>query len=122
VSSEHPIGQVSDFPDGSSRIYVIDGSEVGVYRQGEDFYAYENTCAHAGGPVCEGFVLGKVEPVLEPDKTIEGERFSSDELHIVCPWHGYEFALKTGKCVSDRRLRLKRYSVTRSGDELYVVL
>ena len=30
-------------------------------------------------------------------------------MHFVCPWHGYEYDLKTGECAADRRLRLKSY-------------
>jgi len=49
-----------------------------------------------------------------------GQRFS-DEVHFVCPWHGYEYDLKTGECAADRRLRLKTYQVVRRGEDIYVV-
>jgi nitrite reductase/ring-hydroxylating ferredoxin subunit len=29
--------------------------------------------------------------------------------------------MKTGECVSDRKLKLRRYKVVQKGDELYVV-
>jgi nitrite reductase/ring-hydroxylating ferredoxin subunit len=121
-STQFAIGRISDFVDSEPRIFLIDGAEVGVYRHGDEFFAYENTCAHQGGPVCEGLLLGKVEAVLEADKTVHRERFSEAELHIICPWHGYEFAMETGACVSDRRLKLRKYQVTKSGDELYVAV
>ena len=73
------------------------------------FYAYQNLCVHQGGPACEGIIMHKVEDVLGPDRTWHGQKFSGDEVHFVCPWHGYEYDLKTGECAADRRLRLKAY-------------
>ena len=43
------------------------------------------------------------------------------KLHFVCAWHGYEYDMKTGECVSDRRLKLRKYKVVQKGDEVYVV-
>jgi len=47
--------------------------------------------------------------------------FSETEMHFVCPWHGYEYDMKTGECVSDRRLKLRRYKVVEKEDGVYVV-
>jgi nitrite reductase/ring-hydroxylating ferredoxin subunit len=43
-------------------------------------------------------------------------------VNFVCPWHGYEYDIKTGECAADRRLRLKKYKVVRKGDEIYVAV
>ena len=42
-------------------------------------------------------------------------------MHFVCPWHGYEYDLKTGACMGDRKLKLKKFDVVRRGDDIYVV-
>jgi nitrite reductase/ring-hydroxylating ferredoxin subunit len=67
-------------------------------------------------------VLGKVEAVLGADKGLIRERFSEAEVHLICPWHGYEYDLATGECVADRRRRLRRFDVVEKGDEIYVVV
>jgi nitrite reductase/ring-hydroxylating ferredoxin subunit len=41
---------------------------------------------------------------------------------IVCPGHGYEFDLRTGRCTHDPGLELRRYPITLVGDELWVDL
>lgn len=41
---------------------------------------------------------------------------------LVCPGHGYGFDLRTGKCRHDPMLSLRRYKVTRTGDEVWVDL
>jgi nitrite reductase/ring-hydroxylating ferredoxin subunit len=50
-----------------------------------------------------------------------GLYFSEKDLNFVCPWHGYEYDMKTGECISDRKLKLKRYEVVQKGDDIYVV-
>jgi nitrite reductase/ring-hydroxylating ferredoxin subunit len=118
--AEKLVGKVSEFKDGDRRIVFLGDHEIGVFRENGAFYAYSNYCLHQGGPACEGLTIAKVEERIMPDKTSKGLYFSDTELHFVCPWHGYEYDLKTGECVSDRRLRLRKYEVIEKGDEVYV--
>jgi nitrite reductase/ring-hydroxylating ferredoxin subunit len=118
---ERLVAKISEFKDGERRIVMAGAIEVGVFRHDGRFYAYSNYCVHQGGPACEGLVIAKVEERILPDKTSRGLYFSDTEMHFVCPWHGYEYDLKTGECVADRRLRLKKYELIEKGDELYVV-
>jgi nitrite reductase/ring-hydroxylating ferredoxin subunit len=114
------VAKATDLPDGERRIVEHAGEEIGVFHWQGAFYAYRNLCVHQGGPACEGIIMHKVEDVLGPDRTWHGQKFS-DEVHFVCPWHGYEYDLKTGECAADRRLRLKTYPVVRRGEDIYVV-
>jgi nitrite reductase/ring-hydroxylating ferredoxin subunit len=41
---------------------------------------------------------------------------------IVCPGHAYEFDLRTGRCLHDAALELRRYPVTIVGDDVWVDL
>ena len=115
------VSRIDDFAEGDRRIVFHGGLEIGVFHWRGNFYAYENLCLHQGGPCCEGVIMHKVEDVLAPDKTWLGQKFSADEAHFVCPWHGYEYDIRTGECVGNRKLRLKSFEVLRRGDELYVV-
>jgi nitrite reductase/ring-hydroxylating ferredoxin subunit len=119
--AEQLVGKVSEFKDGDRRIVIMGDLEIGVFRHEGKFYAYRNLCVHQGGPACEGLIIAKVEERIMPDKTSRGLYFSDTEMHFVCPWHGYEYDLKTGECVADRRLRLRKYEVVERGDEVYVV-
>ncbi len=116
------VGTTSQFADGDRRIVAHDGVEIGVFCWQGRFYAYRNLCLHQGGPACEGLIMHKVEDVLAPDRTFQGQRFSPDEVHFVCPWHGYEYDLRTGECAADRRLRLRSYPVVLRGEEIYVAV
>ena len=114
------VAKEAELPDGERRIVAHEGTEIGVFRWEGKLYAYQNLCVHQGGPACEGIIMHKVEDVLGPDRTWHGQKFS-DEVHFVCPWHGYEYDLRTGECAADRRLRLKSYSVVQRGEDIYVV-
>lgn len=118
--AEQFVGKKSQFTDGERRIVNLGDDEVGVFRHEGSFYAYTNYCLHQGGPVCEGLTIAKVEERILPDKTSRGLYFSETDMHFVCPWHGSEYNIKTGECVSNRKLKLRKYDVIERGDDVYV--
>ncbi len=109
--AEKFVGKASEINDGDRRIVFLGDREVGVFKDKGQFYAYSNTCLHQGGPACEGLIIAKVEERIMPDQTSRGMYFSDTELHFVCPWHGYEYDLRTGEFVGDRRQKLRKYQV-----------
>ena len=102
-----------------SRIFKIGVLEVGVFRQGEKVIAWENRCPHAGGPVCQGKVYQKVEEVLGDNRTSQGLRFTQTR-QIVCPWHGFEFDLVTGRHPGDPKMRLRAVDASVRDGKVYV--
>ncbi len=115
------VGKTSEFKDGDKKIVPNGKTEIGVYFVKGEWYAYQNLCAHQGGPACEGLLMAKVEEVIAEDKTYKGMRFNHDELHIVCPWHGWEYDITSGEMVADRNFRLRKYDVDIRGEEIYVL-
>jgi nitrite reductase (NADH) small subunit len=115
-------GKVIEFKDGDRRIVSTTQGEIGVLRIGDEFVAYNNVCPHQGGPICEGMLIHKVEEVIAPDRTFHGFRFSPETLHLVCPWHSWEFDVRTGACAGDGKHRLRRYRVTERDGEVFVLI
>jgi len=115
------VAKIVDLPEGERKIVQHGAHDIGVFHWGGQFYAYANMCLHQGGPACEGLIIAKVEEKIAPDRTSKGMYFSDTETHFVCPWHGYEYDIKTGECVSDRKLKLRKYKVVQKGDEVYVI-
>ena len=113
--------KASDFGDGDRRIVKTAKGDIGVFHHRGEYYAYSNTCVHSGGPACEGVMIPRVLDVISEDRTYQGQIFSEEEMHFVCPWHGYEYELKTGECVGNRKLKLRSYSVVRRGDDIFVI-
>jgi nitrite reductase/ring-hydroxylating ferredoxin subunit len=121
VKSGILVGKTAEFNDGDKKIVSRGNGEIGVYYIKGGWYAYQNMCPHQGGPACEGLTMAKVEAVIAPDKTAHGHRFNHDEMHIVCPWHGWEFKLADGMSCADRNFRLRKYDVEVRGGEVYVL-
>jgi nitrite reductase/ring-hydroxylating ferredoxin subunit len=119
-TTRYRIGSTRLVPEDGGLLARVGAHEIGVFRFEGGFRAYENVCLHQGGPVCTGVVIGKVEQVLRDDKTVAFERESTEELHLICPWHGWEYDLATGECATDRRRRLRSFELEVVDDELFV--
>ncbi len=115
-------GRVSDLADGQRILLDVDGREVFVFEREGRFYAFQNVCPHMGGPVGEGILMGKVEAVLGEHRETVRERFSKAEIHLVCPWHGWEFDIETGLCAAwPTKYGIRRYEAVQRGEDVYVV-
>jgi nitrite reductase/ring-hydroxylating ferredoxin subunit len=115
------VGVKEDVLEGGRVVVDVEGTEVGIFRLDGRLYAWENRCMHAGGPVCQGKLMNRVVERLDAEKRSLGDDFS-DELHIVCPWHGYEYDVRTGEHPADSRLRLRRVDVEEQEGEILVRL
>jgi nitrite reductase/ring-hydroxylating ferredoxin subunit len=116
------IGRADAFPDPGRKVVEVDGIAVGVFRRNGVFTAYENVCPHMGGPVCRGRIIARVEERIADDKTSLGFAFSKDQENIVCPWHGYEFDIDTGRHQGNPRVRLTPVKVAVVEGDLVVTL
>lgn len=112
----------AELQDGNVRIVRQERFEIGVYRHEGAYYAYRNHCLHQGGPACEGVLRPRVIDIYAPDKTYVSQAYDKDDPHIVCPWHGWEYKLKTGECAPDPSLKLKSYKVTQKDGGIYVIV
>ena len=79
---EVEVAPAGEFPPGSSKLVVAGpGVYVGVYNCGGKLYAIEDRCSHDDGPLCEG-------------------DWDEDRCCVVCPRHGSQFELSTGRPIS----------------------
>ena len=118
--AEFFVAKSSEMKDGDRRIVTAGRREIGVFHKDGDYFAYSNVCLHQGGPACEGMLTANIVDVFGEDRTYQGQVFG-DEMHFVCPWHGYEYDIKTGECIGDRKQKLRKFEVVRRGDDIYVV-
>lgn len=110
-----------EIADGSVRIVNAGRLEIGVIRQADRYYAYRNLCPHQGGPACEGLRMPGVRALIE-NGIFHGQTFDEEDMHIVCPWHGYEFHLADGRNVCDPKIGLQRFDVVQRDGAVYVVV
>lgn len=69
----------ADLPENELRQVSVENTPVVIVRRGDNVYALANTCAHLGGPLAEGRL--------------------TDQITVICPWHGSEYKLESGKLV-----------------------
>ena len=73
------VGQTGDFPAGSLKRVRVGNDDVVVANVSGTLYAITASCTHRGGPLDEGELRGSL---------------------VICPWHGGQFDLATGKVIS----------------------
>lgn len=113
---------VDEIPEGGRKVVSCDGTEVGVFRVDGELYAWYNNCAHMRGPICQGRIYKRVLEPLGANQTVREMKFSDEHTHIVCPWHGLEFDLKTGLHPGSAKHRLRKVNLEIKDGEVYVVL
>ena len=77
----------------------VDPEEVALARVGDDFYATQQHCIHLQGPLGEGWLEGCV---------------------LTCPWHGWEYDVRTGENTFDLAIKLQTYEVEIQDGEIRV--
>ena len=108
------VAELGDLPVGARRIIDAAGKSIGVFNTGSQIVAVLNLCPHAFAPVCHGQLNGTTLP-SQPGEFIWGRQ---NEI-LRCPWHGWEFDLHSGQCLTDRR-RLRRFPVVIRDAAIYV--
>jgi nitrite reductase/ring-hydroxylating ferredoxin subunit len=116
------VGRAADFAGGARRIVTVGDVEIGVVGHEGEFFAYQNLCVHQGGPACEGRIVGQVVDRFDADGNYRGQEFDARRPHLVCPWHGYEYDLRTGEYVVDRSRGLRKFETVLEGDDVYVLV
>ena len=77
-----------------------------VFNLGGDLHAIRNKCPHKGGPLGRG----RVRPRVGSSGVSEWTYVREGEV-IKCPYHQWEFDIRTGQALDDARLRAKTYRV-----------
>jgi nitrite reductase (NADH) small subunit len=96
------VARTEEVPVGHGTLVETGGQPVAVFNAGGGrFYACGALCPHEEGPLNEGWLEGDL---------------------VVCPWHGYDFELETGRCRVDPELSIPVYRVKVDGDAIEVDL
>jgi nitrite reductase/ring-hydroxylating ferredoxin subunit len=97
---KYVIAPAADIPEGGRLITTINGRSVGIFNVGGEFHALLNRCPHMGAELCRGSLVGRFEA------DAPGElRFDPAAAMVQCPWHGWEYDIRTGQSYFDSRVR-----------------
>lgn len=115
--NKYVVGKTSEIQEKLKKIVEVKGIEVGVFYVDGSYYAWRNICPHAGAPVCKGNVCGTRMPSM-----VYEYEYGQDQQILRCPWHGWEFNLKTGEHLVDPTVKLRGYPVEVDGKDVCVLI
>lgn len=113
------VGKSDSFSSDQIKVIEVKGQEIGIARLPDGaLRAVLNRCPHKGAPICRGFTAG-VWDAKEPGQlTLDESR-----TVVVCPWHGFEYDLRSGIEVCWKRpSRLRLYPIEEENGEVFVTL
>jgi len=84
------VAQVSDLQPGAGKVVMVKDRAIALFNVDGTFYAIDNICLHRGGPLGEGELEGCV---------------------VTCPWHGWQYDVKTGMSETNPAIKVKTYEV-----------
>lgn len=105
--AKYVVATTDEIPPGSRKLIELAGRSIGVFNINGEFFALRNRCPHQGGPLCEGKLSGLME-APRPGQY----KYSRPNEILRCPWHGWEFDLRTGQSWFDpAKTRVRKYPV-----------
>jgi 3-phenylpropionate/trans-cinnamate dioxygenase ferredoxin subunit len=103
--SRHVVAAVGEIPPGGRKRVTVKGRPIAVFNIKGEFFGVLDRCPHQGGPLAEGTLCGLVE-AEEPGRY----RYSRAGEILRCPWHGWEFDIRTGESWCEpSRIAVKNY-------------
>ena len=118
TSRSHDLGAAVDFAPGRLCRVEVEGRALLILRQGEEVFALRDLCPHQGAPLSAGQVGGTPLPCRPGEEMVYGR---VGEV-LTCPWHGWEFDLRTGQALANPKARVRVYPVRQAGDRLLIEL
>jgi nitrite reductase (NADH) small subunit len=95
------IASVRDCPAGQCRELVVEGRVIALSNVAGTLFALDGICPHQGGPLGKGLLDGCV---------------------LTCPWHGWQFDVRTGQHQANPSIRHPSIPVRVEGDDVFADL
>ncbi|MDP4595079.1 MAG: Rieske (2Fe-2S) protein [Beijerinckiaceae bacterium] len=114
-AARHVVAKAADIAIGERLAVTIANREIAVFNVKGEFFALANRCPHEGGPLCGGLISG-----IALSDGPNQYRIARKGEFIRCPWHGWEFDIKTGQSWCDpKSVRARQFNVhVTAGNEL----
>ena len=91
--------KIGDVPPGTIREFQVEGKAIALANVNGQFHAIDNTCIHRGGPLADGLLNGTM---------------------VTCPWHGWEYDVRTGRVGQNPAAGVACYPVELRGEDVFV--
>jgi nitrite reductase/ring-hydroxylating ferredoxin subunit/multimeric flavodoxin WrbA len=94
---------LSELPNNSQKIVPLGPHKVALFHYNNEISALANACLHKAGPLGLGLVENKY-----------------DGLYVTCPWHGWEYNIKTGSAPPGYKDQQAVFEVKVEGDDVLI--
>ncbi|MPY96023.1 MAG: Rieske 2Fe-2S domain-containing protein [Acidimicrobiia bacterium] len=103
--ARHVVAPLSDLPPGQRKVVNVGGRSVVVLNIDDELFALLDRCPHQGASFAGGVLCGLVE------SDVPGSYQLSRQGEILrCPWHGWEFDVRTGQSWCEpSKIKVRRY-------------
>ncbi|MDF1856180.1 Rieske (2Fe-2S) protein [Pseudooceanicola sp.] len=108
MAEKHVVAKVADFADTDRKLVEVKGRPIVIFKLGEEWFGMLNRCPHQGGSLCAGHLISQVDSDRPGDY-----RLSRRGEILRCPWHGWEFDIRTGEaCARPGKFRARPVGVS----------
>ena len=95
------VASLAELAPGSAKAVQVTGKTIALFNVGGAIYATAGECLHQGGPLAEGELVGEV---------------------VICPWHQWEYNVRTGELAGDSALKVATYPVRIEGNDILIAV
>ena len=95
------VARVEDVHPGTVKHVRAGEEEIALANVGDTYYATQGQCIHLQGPLGDGGLDGSV---------------------LTCPWHGWQYDVRTGLNEFDHAIQLRTYEVRVEDGQIQVAV
>lgn len=95
----HRVAAIDEIPERGGIAVDVGEKRIALFRKDGEVFALDETCPHRGGPLHSGVL---------------------DREVVLCPWHQWQFDLRTGCSPVNPLSRVKVYPVQLDGADVWL--
>jgi 3-phenylpropionate/trans-cinnamate dioxygenase ferredoxin subunit len=104
----HVVARADEIPPGARKLVAIGERSIVILNVRGELFALSDKCPHKGGSLSKGKLTGAVTSAAPGCY-----EYSRPQEILRCPWHGWEFDVRTGRSWCDpQKMRLMNYAVS----------
>ena len=92
---------LQELPPGGAKEVEFEGRVYAIFNVDGQISAIDGICPHQGGPLADGALEGTT---------------------VTCPWHGWQFDVRTGKTPLGPKIKQAVYEVKIEGQDVMVAV
>ena len=94
--AKHVVAAAADVPPGTRKLVNVKGRPIVIFNVAGEYFGLLNRCPHQGGNLCDGKLTGLLQSAAPGHYS-----YSRQGEILRCPWHGWEFDIRTGQSYCD---------------------